>query len=119
MTIIFFGEMRVPGVSRASVDTNAGRLTACVSQWRPAHSEIYWQALIKHRGGERDASSHLRRTFYPKGGMTTRLSYLHETEQHFDSTTPLHKCLLTVRHEEAGDRLFNAREWIVWSDFTA
>lgn len=39
----------------------AGWLTVCISQARPAHSEICWHALIKHRRW--DASPHLCRTF--------------------------------------------------------
>lgn len=94
----------------------AGLLTVCISQARPAHSEIYWHALIKHQGRRQTPQHTSAGLSNQREGMTTRLLYLHETEPHFDAN---YKCLLTVNHKEDGNRLFNVRDRFFWSHFTA
>lgn len=100
----------------------AGWLTVRVSQARPAHSEIYWRALIKHQG-RRETPQHTsagltRGREWPQGYCTStrRSSTL---IQHRCAEMPLHKCLLTVARKDDGNRLFNVRERFVWSHFTA
>lgn len=102
----------------------AGWLTACISQGRPAHSEIYWHALIKTPAEERNASTHLRRTLEPEGGNGHKVIVPPRPRdrssieiQHRCAEMPLHKCLLTVKRKDGGNRLFKRQRTVRLESF--